>query len=522
MPEFLLAAEVDQIQDFIFRASHLREVVGGSQLLARFCREMPGYLLDAGTNADVVVRDGGAFRVVFTGADGTAARRFGADLAEAWRRVADGALTVAEPVEIVNQNFAAASAMAEEQLRRAKLGQPATIAVTPQLPLIALCASCGVGLAVAHQQRHADERADYICQSCLGKVKERDRTGANNFLTAFHETVVRKPIWPDGPEDLAHYDARRYVAYLVADGNNLGNIFGICDRKQMRELSRQMTKALRMSLAIPTRKLRRMREDHRCDLPVLPLILGGDDLFALLPAPWALAFAQEFCREFEQRMSALLSLLKLPASLPRPTLAAAVVVCKASYPYQLAYRAGQARLKQAKRMSKALAYKTGLHLSVVDFEVIVGSQIVEAPPTGDARPTLRPYLVLPEGQALPQNWGLPLNHLIEQRWQLRALPGKRLAQLRAAFDALPPRGAEHDAWASDLGKLLGRIGRDKVAGETTAQALVQLGSAVSGWQYEINRATDEKAWAGYGLPDLLNAWQFAFSLDRERNDYEEA
>ena len=39
MPRYLLAAEADKIQDFIFRAAKLREVVGGSRLLARFCVE---------------------------------------------------------------------------------------------------------------------------------------------------------------------------------------------------------------------------------------------------------------------------------------------------------------------------------------------------------------------------------------------------------------------------------------------------------------------------------------------------
>lgn len=42
MARYLLAAEADQIQDFIFRASHLREVVGGSQLMTRFNNRKQG------------------------------------------------------------------------------------------------------------------------------------------------------------------------------------------------------------------------------------------------------------------------------------------------------------------------------------------------------------------------------------------------------------------------------------------------------------------------------------------------
>jgi hypothetical protein len=41
---YLIAAEADRIQDLIFRSSRLREVVGGSQLLSRFCQDMPALL----------------------------------------------------------------------------------------------------------------------------------------------------------------------------------------------------------------------------------------------------------------------------------------------------------------------------------------------------------------------------------------------------------------------------------------------------------------------------------------------
>lgn len=45
MTGYLLAAEADKIQDFVFRASHLREVSGASALLDRFCEQAPQALL---------------------------------------------------------------------------------------------------------------------------------------------------------------------------------------------------------------------------------------------------------------------------------------------------------------------------------------------------------------------------------------------------------------------------------------------------------------------------------------------
>jgi hypothetical protein len=115
---WLLAAETDQIQDLLFRASRLREVVGGSQLLERFCEEAPPLLLDrvvgCGTwrEDDMIIRRGGAFRVLFD--DREDARAFGSDLAEAYRRLTGGSLSAAEPVPC-GDNYRTAAADAHMQ-----------------------------------------------------------------------------------------------------------------------------------------------------------------------------------------------------------------------------------------------------------------------------------------------------------------------------------------------------------------------------------------------------------------------
>ena len=110
MKRYLLAAEADKIQDLLFRSAHLREVVGGSQLLTRFCREVPAKL---GIPADnVLISDGGSFRLLFDTEE--QARAFGDELAEVYRRATGGTLTVAEPVR-VNGDFSAAAEQAAVQ-----------------------------------------------------------------------------------------------------------------------------------------------------------------------------------------------------------------------------------------------------------------------------------------------------------------------------------------------------------------------------------------------------------------------
>ena len=65
-------------------------------------------------------------------------------------------------------------------------------------------------------------------------------------------------------------------------------------------------------------------------------------------------------------------------------------------------------------------------------------------------------------------------------------------------------------WEIDL-----RSEKQKIAVE---KALSELGG-ISGW-CEVRRP-HESIWSGHGFPDLLDAWDFALSLDKPAHDYEE-
>ncbi len=529
MKRYLLAAEADKIQDLLFRSAHLREVVGGSQLLTRFCREVPAKL---GIPADnVLISDGGSFRLLFDTEE--QARAFGDELAEVYRRATGGTLTVAEPVR-VNGDFSAAAEQADENLRRAKRWREGW-QDQPHLLYVAFCASCGIGLAVAHRAYHEDEAPQYLCESCLNKGAERPAGTLGEFLKEFYQEVVgeeesKQADWPgrgkrrgrreiDPLEDVADYDSRRYVAYLLADGNDMGKVFGACRTpQQMHDLSTELSQAIRKALAVPTKEIRENNplDDRPNFIPVLPLILGGDDVFALIPAPWALDFARRFCEAYEQELQTLLKEIGLNA--PAPTVSAAVVICKSKHPCRLAHEAGERRLKEAKRVGKRLMLDGERRCSSVNFEVVLGGRLVVAPPDDSVRPILRPYWV---GENVPQGWGLPVRALIDHRLAMRSVPNKRLAELRDLYDDLPASLKPDDlnTWQARLHRLLARIGRNEAHREAVEAALAELGGGASGW-YGVDRYPQD-SWHGHGLPDLLDAWDFALDLEKNRREYEE-
>ena len=264
-------------------------------------------------------------------------------------------------------------------------------------------------------------------------------------------------------------------------------------------------------------------DDRRGFIPVLPLILGGDDLFALIPAPWALDLAGCFCRVYEKARIDLFERLGIEDVLP--TVSVAVVICKSNHSYTLAYEAGQAKLKEAKQFSKRRVISVGSFSSMVNFEVVLGGRLLPGLADDERqlrRPTLRPYQAT-GGQGDEQ--GLPLQDLVDERWELRHIPRKRLVELRNLYDNPDSYDNNNlDVWTAKLERVVERIRqRTEKQGASVRKTLERLGTCAaeeSGYWRWVDRFPDD-IWRGHGLPDLLEAWEFTLRLNEPASAYEE-
>jgi hypothetical protein len=554
---YLLAAEADKIQDFVFCSSRLREVVGASQLLNRFCKQGVPVLLKSmhggDPDRDIKVNDGGSFRIVFHGSgdkdkDKQRARAFGADLAELYRLSLGGSLSVAEPVEM-NGGFNEANKRANRALRRAKEYHQGAVAVE-HMPYVALCSSCGIALAqkYGHLPNEPGDRQRYLCRTCQTKALERweERQGLlQSFLLKVvgSEDYLDKHALPKDTDTVAGYDLRQrnYVAYLVADGNGMGHVFGECDENQIVKLSNDLTPALQTSLARATgltnKRLERRSNDKGQEIvPVLPLILGGDDLFALIPAPYALDFARRFCMAYEEKLARLVQDIKLDVA--RPTVSAAVVICKSKYPYTLARRRAEELMREAKRLGRLLATYGEEPLSTVTFEVILGNRLAGQEEEDEERsraicPSLRPYWAVDENTGLSsraREFGTGLHELLNQRLLLKDVPNKRLAELRQAFENLPEditvknRNERLQDRTRRLQRLLERSDEgDGLKGDRSRKnALQVLGKALKTGKdhYWRELCRGNGTLLAHGMLDLLETWDFAQDLEQEPEAYE--
>jgi hypothetical protein len=546
---YLLAAEADKIQEFVFRSSRLREVVGASQLLTRFCTEGAGALLckrGGEPERDMLVNDGGSFRVIFDDPNPEEAcwkaKRFGEDLAELYRLAFDAPISVAEPVPVTS-NFKEANRAAGVALRRAKSHRVGA-AAEPHMPYVAFCASCGVGLAdrnVIPRGRSAN-RPMYLCATCEKKARERDRRPPailSKLFDAYAEATAwpagAEPIWSEDADDMGELDlsGRSYVAYLKADGNSMGDLFGRCDEQQIRTFSGGLTQALNASLAASAVKFHAQVPKKAGLVPVLPLILGGDDLFALIPAPYALDFARQFCLAYERKLKSLLQSEPVHLANQQPTVAAAVIICKSKYPYMLAHRRAEELLAGAKRQCKLLTAQTGEHLSAVNFEVILGNRLAgeEEEGTRAIVASLRPYWAVAEEAVLSPEallFGGDLRTVLRQRRALKDVPHKRLAELRGHLEELadppphidlPNRLPFLQEWAGNLARALKRTEHAKLLDDALKAFGGQEGNAAKGAYWRELRRGGQLALA-QGTLDLLETWDFAQDLQYSPAEYE--
>lgn len=581
--KYLFGAEVNQIQQTLFAASLQRQVVGGSRLLATFSEEGAALAQsDYGVEKkeDVIVKAGGNFRIIFP--DGDKAQEFGEHIANTYHLLLDGKMTVAQPqvydstqelcppnnkkcdLSATDKCFTCAEKALGAELDKQKRTQAQLLSSQPHAPTIAYCQPSGIGLAEQYTEMVKDDQdsiqyvsgqanrmkeVGFITKPGSKQVEPKDDTFLGRIAVEIKDETYTNWPWAKTPEDIAAWDpTRRNVAYLVADGNNMGKYFSYCQgSEQWRQLSEAMQTAVYAAIAAPIPKL--IQRLNPQEIPLLPLIAAGDDVFVLLPAPYALDFAQRFCLTFAEKMNGEKIVTEIRAAtdnaLPPMTMSAAIVICKQSYPYNLAHTFGEDLLGSTKRVVKTIGRERGEWLSAVSFDTIIGSagssgrryQTLHqpllttywaTPPTGEGKETI-------EIVEDVLRTAVTLNTLLDQRLHLKNLPNKRRAELRALFDTPPniPKTASESApknikieqrWNRQFSKLLTRIQKttDPQTAERVHDALKKLGEAnpANGnpacWR-QITRSGE--TYFAHGLPDLLAIWPYAQKLTEEMGQY---
>jgi hypothetical protein len=499
MKKFLFVAESDKIQDLLFRSSRLQEVVGGSQLLEVFCRGIGSEAEKSG--GETIISSAGSFRILFD--SDQKAREFGEYLSESYRRELGGTISVTDPIEVTSEKMAIENAQAS--LRKVKHSGKLPSS-TENIPYTAICASCGSGIAREYKKRYPDEKKNYVCDMCDRKAEARNQMKddfLDEFLSILQSESAQQFEFPISADDVAKLERRNYVGYIIADVNNMGAIFGACeDFEKMGTLSAALNRVLNESLAEPTKDIMEKRKNEKNPgfIPVLPLILGGDDVFALIPAQWALDFALQFSKEFEDRMNRKLREIGIQ---DHSTISVAVVVCKGKLPYSIAHEIGERLLKRAKKRAKT----ENLLTSMISFRVVTNNDIFERQRRDNVLCAGFPVYTLDE-----------LEELIDYRYKLRDLPGTRRIYLTDLFLEAEETGdisISRERMKRKIQWLLSRL--DKEIGDAVEDAMRELGDSsadIPYWAWKSGKYY-------HRLPDLLTSWDYLHRLKNGSSEYEE-
>jgi len=273
---------------------------------------------------------------------------------------------------------------------------PGSAARFERLPIIAECASSGLPAAKYDKSGRQPGMRSAVT------VAKRD--AAEDGLKRIRR-IVGKEHQPRTVDDIEELGCD-WLAIVHADGNGLGQVFLTFDQAAQTNGNRDyIHKLRRFSQALEEctkkafcRSLTVFRP-RRQKTPIVPLILGGDDLTVVCDGRQALQFSKKFIECFEEETaehSAINSILKGGA-----TSCAGVAIIKPHFPFYAGYQLAEELLKSAKKLKprSAIDYHILYDASGPDLERIRRELTI-----GSARLVARPYAVRDESAPSDRAW----------------------------------------------------------------------------------------------------------------------
>jgi len=515
---WLVCFDTDRIKQYLLATNRLKEIRGGSALIAELDEKRKVHLTNvvysAGGGAAVLVSTEQEARELiaeiereFRAQTVTASitgvylkvtsRNFGEEITS--RNFGEeitsgnfGAEITSENFgeEITFENFREEMSRAGKLLRRAKASK-AELTTLPVEPYLRLCNSCGQHPALYKAQ---DGSGDWLCQAC-SKKRELGHKERKGFFDQFAKSADHN-IWTADtiPDDLDTIGSVAsppgYVGFIALDGNHIGDLLGKLDTVDsyrafsagLWNLTKEQTFAALKSYGQPRNGI----------TPFEIVLIGGDDVLLITVADIALEVALAIAEGFEKDSAAqVLEPARLSSERKCLTMAGGVVLAHADFPIPAMYRLAEALQKSAKRFCAEQKYQTG----AIDFQVVTGSDTdLEAMRQGV--PHRRPYTLK------------DLSNLLHHIRQLKAAD-MPTSQLQAMYQALF-EGRVNAQLASIA--TLGYLGRspDKTRYKRLKEFFAEFGVQFNGnlppWDATPQRQGREAS----ALTDLVELYPFIY------------
>jgi hypothetical protein len=304
-----------------------------------------------------------------------------------------------------------------------------------RLPIVAECQTSGLPAATVEQ----DPDGRPVLRSAASQRKREWATKALDRRlpqllanTAFQFASSSDKILDEEAET-------NWLAVIHADGNGLGQIFINLEQhiggdranprhyiQQFREFSLDLDACTRRAFLAA---LEVFPAQLRQPLPLLPLVLGGDDLTVVCDARYAFGFTQRFLTTFEQetqRSPVIAAIAARAFSLAPGKLSACagIAIVKAHFPFSTAYQLAEELTQSAKIVKERVkTAEQPIPCSAIDYHVLYDTRgtnldTIRAKHTFSGEKTQlynRPYLVSDLDPILQQigDASAPLRHWLK-------------------------------------------------------------------------------------------------------------
>lgn len=353
MKKYLYGASVQGIQDFIFQTNKLKEISGASELVEQICTNMFRKVANVEEGDDnVMLAAAGNIKYVFT--NKTACERFVRIFPKVVMETASG-ITISQAVvafegEVSNENT-------QELEKKLRIQRNRTI----QIPSANLMVS-----EVARKTGGASVESDNKEFIDLGQFQKRNIKNKNLLHKIVGNDNKSIERFPTEINDIASDDSGNWIAVVHADGNNLGQkIIAMVDsleanvtQQAIREFSILLDKSTVQAAEIAFKQVIETVKDTS-KFPFRPVVLGGDDLTAIIRGDLAIEFTKIFLEQFEIQTNNNFKSFIASYGLENLfgnglTACAGISYIKASYPFHYGVKLSETLCKKAKTISKEI------------------------------------------------------------------------------------------------------------------------------------------------------------------------
>lgn len=357
--------EAKEIQSFILQSDKLRDMVGGSELVAQLCgRFLVDSLKAVGVSdpgSAIIANAAGWARLKFD--EESQAKEFACHWPLMVSRYAPG-LRLVQTLLPIQGSLPDVMQQAMDQLRAERNCNQVSL---PEIgPLIERSPRTGL----AANSAPFDKKADKPVPLDLQTMRKRDYAKTQSSLTTRILSTLPHDVWPYEIEEIAS-DTSAYVAVIHADGNDLGSILmrireHLCSNpgsaaavyRELSECIDRITVCAVQEAAeavlVPDYQARKKKKAE-VKIAARPIVLGGDDLTIIVRADLAVPFTVTFLEAFERHSQEQLAVFRntikdFPELL---TACAGIAFVKKSYPFAAAYHMAETLCDYTKKQAKA-------------------------------------------------------------------------------------------------------------------------------------------------------------------------